>query len=106
MASRLKQNFLCDHQNNWNIYLASVIIMVSCNLCVAPSLRTNILFFLLSRSTGELLSTPKITTFLPQSKPEYETSAGDKNPSRYPEEEYLSESAFLVKLTLPNKQYF
>ena len=77
--------------------------MVSCNLCVVPSLRTNIPFFLIS--TGELLSTPKLT-FLPQLKPEYETSEGDTNPNWYPEEEYLSESALLVKLIFPNKQYF
>ena len=46
--------------------------MVSSNPCVGSALRTNISFFFLSACTDELLSTPKIMTFLPQSEPGYE----------------------------------
>ena len=46
---------------------------------------TNISFFLSSVYTDELLSTPKIITFLPQSKPEYEKCEQESNPIPYPE---------------------
>ena len=59
--------------------------MVSSNPCVGPSPRTNIYFFLLSVSTDELLSTPKITTFLSQSQSEYGKSQQESNPILYPE---------------------
>ena len=49
-------------------YSASEVIVVLSNPCVGRLQRTKILFFLLSVCTYELLSTPKIRTFLPQSK--------------------------------------
>ena len=54
--------------------------------------------------TDKLLSTPKITLFLTQSKLGKEKSKRESNP--YPEEEYLSGSVFTVNLTEPNKQAF
>ena len=41
---------------------------MSSNLYVGPSSRTKISFFVLSTWVDELLSTPKIITFLPKSK--------------------------------------
>ena len=49
-------------------YLASAIVEVSSSPCTTPSARTKISFTLLSIWTDELMSTPEITTFLPQSK--------------------------------------
>ena len=61
--------------------------MVSSNPCVGPSPRTNIYFFLLSKS-------------------EYGKSEQESKPILYPEYEYLLISAFLINLTSPSKQYF
>ena len=58
--------------------------MVPSNPSVGPSTRTTITF-ILPKCTDELLSTPKITTFLPQSKPEYKKSEHESNPIPYPE---------------------
>ena len=56
--------------------------------------------------TEELLPTPKITTFLPQSKFWAEKSEGESNSIPYLKWEYLSELTFLVYLTAPKKQSF
>ena len=61
-------------------------------------------FFLLSIFVDELLSTPKIITFLPISLPT-EKDVSLSNPILYPEHPYLSMPAFLVNLTDPNKQF-
>ena len=61
-------------------------------------------FFLLSIFADELISAPKIITFLPMSLPnEKDVSLSDPMP--YPEYPYLSISAFLVNVTDPNKQF-
>ena len=60
-------------------------------------------FFLLSIFDDELISTPKIITFLPVSLP-IEKDVSLSNPMPYPVYLYLSISAFLVNLTDPNKQ--
>ena len=52
----------------------------------------------------ELISTPKIITFLLVSLP-IEKDVSLSNPMSYPEYPYLSISAFLVNLTDPNKQF-
>ena len=59
--------------------LASAVIVVSYNTSVGPSPRTKISFFLLPIYTEELLSTPKIATFLPQSNLRYEKSERESN---------------------------
>ena len=61
-------------------------------------------FFLLSIFDDELVSTPKIITFLPISLPN-EKDVSLSNPVPYPEYPYLSISEFLVSLTDPNKQF-
>ena len=53
----------------------------------------------------ELMSTPKIITFLPNPVPGNEKRPCLSNPISYPEYPYLPMSAFLVKLTAPNKQF-
>lgn len=62
--------------------------MLSSNTCVGPPPRTNTCFYLLLVSTDELSPTPKIITFLHQSKLGYEKS----------------ERESLVNLTAPNNQ--
>ena len=47
----------------------------------------------------------KIITFLPNPVPENEKLPCLSNPIPYPEYLYLSISAFLVKVTPPNKQF-
>ena len=59
-----KQNRFCNLEKLIE-YSASAVIFVSSNLCVEPLARTEITFLLLSIWTDELLSTPKITTLLP-----------------------------------------
>ena len=59
--------------------------MESSNPCVWLLSKTKISFFLLPICTDELLSTPKIITFLPQSKFESEKSKLGSNPTSYPE---------------------
>ena len=48
-------------------YLISVVILVSSDSSIGPSPRTRISFLILSGWLDELLSAPKITTFLPHS---------------------------------------
>ena len=52
------------------------------------------------------MSTPKINTFWPHSPPGNEKLPLLSNPIPNPEYPFLSISAFLVKLTEPNKQFF
>ena len=61
-------------------------------------------FFLLSIFDDELISTPKIVTFLPILLP-IEKDDCLSNPIPYRKYPYLSISAFLVHLTDPNKQF-
>ena len=61
-------------------------------------------FFLLSIFVDQLISTPKLLTFLPISLPT-EKDVFLSNPLPYPEYPYLSILAFLVNLTYPNKQF-
>ena len=60
--------------------------------------------FSFSIGTEELIYTPKIITFLPNPIPGNEKLPCLSNPTPYPEYLYLSISAFLVKLTAPNKK--
>ena len=54
----------------------------------------------------KLISTPKINTFWPYPPPGNEKLSLLSNPIPYPEYPYLLMSAFVVKVTAPNKQYF
>ena len=85
-------------------YIFSALSVCS-SPCVGPSLKIKIYFFLLSIFVDELMSTPKIITFLPNPVPGNEKLPCLSNPIPYPEYPYLSMSAFLVKLTAPNKQF-
>ena len=62
-----------------------------------------ICLFLLSIWAERLISTPKINTFWPNPSSGNEKLPLLSNP--IPEYPYLSMSAFLVKLTPPNKQF-
>ena len=57
----------------------------------------------MSSCTEELLSTPKITTFLPHSPFDHENCERTSNPILQPIYTYLSGSAFLVNFTAVNK---
>ena len=72
--------------------------------CVGPSPRIKISFFLLSIFVDELISTPKIITFLPVAPLTCEKSRCLSNPLPHPKYLYLSISTFLVNLIAPNKQ--
>ena len=61
-------------------YLAYALISVSSNPSVGSSPRTRISFFLLLVCTVKLLSTPKITIFLPHSPVGNETCEPASNP--------------------------
>ena len=63
-------------------------------------------FFLLSMWVEKLISTPEINTFWPNSTPGNEKLDLLSNPTPEPEYPYLSISAFSVKVTAPNKQFF
>ena len=52
------------------------------------------------------MSTPKVFTFWPYPPPWNEKLPFLSNPIPYPEYSYLSMSVFLVKVTVPNKQFF
>ena len=79
-------------------------LSLSSNPCVGPLPRIKMSFFLLSIFVDQLISTPKIITFLPVSLP-IEKDVFLLNPTPYPEYPYLSISEFLVSLTEPNKQF-
>ena len=80
------------------------VIVVSFNPCVVPSPRIKISFFLLSTCTEELISTPKIITFLPNPLATEKVPCLS-NPIPYPEYFYLSISTFFTNLTAPNKEF-
>ena len=85
-------------------YIFSALSIFS-NPWVGPFPRIKKHFFLLSIFVDELISTPKIITFLLNPAPGNEMLPCLSNPIRYPEYLYLSTSAFLVKVTAPNKQF-
>ena len=58
--------------------------------------RIKIFFFLLSTCTNEIISTPKIMTFLPTLTSGNEISEHESNPIPQPVYKYLSGSAFLA----------
>ena len=66
--------------------------------------RTKILLVLLFACLELLKSAPKLTTFLPYPPLGCVKLHLESNPIPYPEYLYLSISAFLVNLTVPNKQ--
>ena len=84
--------------------LASAVIVALSKPCVGHSPRTKIFLFLLSICTEELLSTPKIMTFLSKLPSVYENRKRESNLMLQPLDFYLHESAFLVSFTAPNKQ--
>ena len=63
-------------------------------------------FFSVTVFVDELISTPKIIKFLPNPVPGNEKRPCLSNPIPYLEYFYLSISAFSVKVTVPNKQFF
>ena len=82
------------------------MLNVCSNPCVGPLPRIKISYFLLSIFADEQrLSTPKIITFLSVPPPGCQKNPCLSNVIPYPEYLYLSISAFLVKLTAPNKQF-
>ena len=62
-------------------------------------------FFFISIIVDELMSTPRIITFLPNPVPGNEKLLFLSNPIPYPEYPYFSMSVLLVNLTAPNKQF-
>ena len=80
--------------------------MVSSNPYVDPSPRIKVSFPLISICRDELISAPKIMTFLPMRPSINEYSEQETNPMPWPLYLYLSRSAFLVSFKNPNKQLF
>ena len=78
LQGRLKQNFLFDLEDL--IGNGVSLVNVSSNLCFWPKLGIQIFFSLLSICTDELISTPKIKTFLPLLPSGNENSERDSNP--------------------------
>ena len=99
----LKRNIFSDFVKLIK-YFASAAIEVSSFPCAWPSPKIKI-FFLLSAWFDELLSAPKITTFLLQEFKIGKTQ-WESNLIPYMEQEYLPRSAFMVNLTGSNKQFF
>ena len=87
-------------------YLASAVNVVSFNPCFGPSPRIKIFLFLLSICAAELISAPKIMTFLPLNPSVNKNSERESNTMPYLLYLYLSGSALLVSTTDPNKQLF
>ena len=87
-------------------YLASAVNVVSFNPCFGPSPRIKIFLFLLSICAAELISAPKIMTFLPLNPSVNKNSERESNTMPYLLCLYLSGSALLVSTTDPNKQLF
>ena len=101
----LKYYFLFDLEKlieNWN----SAINIVSPNPYDGTLPRIEICFPLLSICHDELISTPKVMTFLSMLAPGAESSEREKNPMPWPLYKYLSRSALLANLTLSNVQSF
>ena len=84
------------------VFLHSVYVLI---LVLGLYPKSKYLFFLLSVFAEELISTPKIITFLPNPIPGDEKLPYLSNPIPCPEYLHLSISAFLVKLTAPNKKF-
>ena len=80
-------------------------LSVCCNPCVGPLPKIEIYFFLLSIFVDELISTPKTISCCSNPIPGDEKLPCLSNPIPYPEYLYLSISAFLIKLTAPNKRF-
>ena len=78
LQGRLKQNFLFDLEDL--IGNGVSLVNVSSNLCFWPKPGIQIFFSLLSICTDELISTPKIMTFLPLLPSGNENSERDSNP--------------------------
>ena len=76
------------------------------NPCGGPLPIIKISLFLLSIFVNDVMSTPKIITFLPVPPPGCQKSPCLSNPILYPEYLYLLKSEFLIKLAGPNKQFF
>ena len=76
---------------------------MSSNRCVWPVSRIEISFILLSICKDELISAPKLMTFLPTLPSDNENYNRESNPIPWPLYTYLSGSAFLATLTSPNK---
>ena len=66
-------------------YSASTVSVVLSYPCVSPLLRIKTSLFSLLAYTDELIPTPKIMAFLPQSKFAIEKCERDSNPIPYPE---------------------
>ena len=79
LQCRLKRNFLFDLEKLIK-YSASSANVVLSNPCVGPLPKIKIFFFLLSTCTDELISTPKIMTFLCESKSGSIKSERELNP--------------------------
>ena len=77
-------NFFNDLEKLIECSVLSVNV-VPFNPCAGPLTRIKISFPLLSTCQDELISTPKVTTFLPQSKFGIEKSERESNPIPYPE---------------------
>ena len=80
-------------------------ISLCSNLCVGPLPRIKISLFILPIFVDELISTPKIITFLSVLELGCVKNPCLSNSIRYPEYIDLSILAFLFKLTAPNKQF-
>ena len=61
-------------------YFATAVNVVSSNPCVGPSPRIKISFHLISICTDELISAPKIMTFLPTTPSVSENYERESNP--------------------------
>ena len=72
---------------------------------LGPLPKTKISFLLLSIFLDEIMSNPKSIAFLPNLVPGTEKLPYLSNPIPYQEYFHLSISAFLVKVTAPNKQF-
>ena len=80
---RFKQNFLYDLEKLQE-YSAAAVNVVWSNSRVRPLTRIKASLFLLWTCTDGLISTPKITIFLPQLKFGIEKSERESNPIPYP----------------------
>ena len=75
------------------------------NTCEGPSSRIKMSYLLLSTCTEELISTPKIITFLPNQPVGNEKNPVISNPISYLEYLYWSTSVFFTNLTAPDNEF-
>ena len=87
-----------------NRYFASVVNVVTSNPCAGPLPRIKISFLLLSIWADELISTPRMITFLSTLPSGKEYSPQESNLMPWPVYLYLSRCVFLVSFTDPNQQ--